>query len=553
MDLQLNQTYEWTLWYKTDTLNGITAEISNAPHTHVVGGQHLPGTNGVWQQVRLSFVYTNSLADALRITSNSPGSIWLDDFNLQEVPTGISYVIENRGGISATSSGGSAAFTTGFARLQSDAGSTIPSGLAIFGFWQNGILVSEAGVPASPLVNGGRIFADLNGTVNTGLAIANPNDVAVTISFFFTDVDGTDFGHDIISIAANQQIARFLDQHPFNAGTSLQGTLTFTSSVPVSVIALRGLINKRLEFLMTTFPVASLTPATEDTIYLPRFVDGDGWTTKVVLVNSADLAITGTVQFFGTGNPTSAAAPVTLTLTDGRIGSEFFYEIPARSSRVLETSNPLTLSEGSVRVARDAGSASASALVVFSGAAYNLTFTEAGVPASPASTAFRMYAEVRGTPGRPGSVRSAIAISNASSTFTTVNFELTTLDGVSTGLSASAVVPGSGHIAKFIDELFPALPLPFQGELRMISTTSSVAVVGLRQRMNEREEILITTMPATSAGGTATNDEQLFPHIVDGEGWTTQFILFSGVSGQSSSGTLQFFSKDGTPLGLDLQ
>ncbi len=85
LNLQLNQTYEWTLWYKTDSLNGIVAEISNSSHTQIVASQSLPGTNGVWQQATISFVYTNSLANTVRIASNTTGDLWLDDFNLQEV------------------------------------------------------------------------------------------------------------------------------------------------------------------------------------------------------------------------------------------------------------------------------------------------------------------------------------------------------------------------------------------------------------------------------------------------------------------------------------
>ena len=413
--------------------------------------------------------------------------------------------------------------------------------------------MSEAGVPASPLVTGGRIYAEVNGPVNTGLAVANPNDVAATITFFFTDLNGTDLGHNSFVIGANQQIAKFLDQDPFSAGSSFEGTFTFTSSVPISAIALRGLTNQRSEFLMTTLPVASLTPTNEDTIYLPRFVDGAGWTTQVILVNPIDEAITGTVLFLGTGSETTPAEPVTLTLIDGRIGSSFTYEIPARSSRRLQTSNPGTLSQGSVRLVRDAGSSSASGLVIFSGAAGELTFTEAGVPASPSSAAFRMYTEVVGTPGAIGSIRSGFAISNTSSTQTTANFELTTLDGMSSGLTASAVIPGSGHIAKFVDELFPTLTRPFQGVLRVTSGLTPVAAVGLRLRTNERGEFLITTTSPTDEGGTTTTNELLFPHLADGDGWTTQFILFSGVAGQSSAGALQLLSVSGAPLNLKLQ
>jgi hypothetical protein len=45
----------------------------------------------------------------------------------------------------------------------------------------------------------------------------------------------------------------------------------------------------------------------------------------------------------------------------------------------------------------------------------------------------------------------------------------------------------------------------------------------------------------------------LFPHLVNGGGYTTQFNLFSGTAGQTSLGTLRFYKPDGTPLGLSLQ
>ena len=113
----------------------------------------------------------------------------------------------------------------------------------------------------------------------------------------------------------------------------MNGTFTFTSSIPVSVIALRGFTNERSEFLLTTLPVAPLTATSEDTIYLPHFVDGAGWTTQVILVNTTDETIAGTVQFLGQGSDTTPAEPVTLTLDDGQIGSEFAYAVPPRSSR----------------------------------------------------------------------------------------------------------------------------------------------------------------------------------------------------------------------------
>ncbi|PYS24502.1 MAG: hypothetical protein DMG11_24310, partial [Acidobacteria bacterium] len=66
--------------------------------------------------------------------------------------------------------------------------------MAIFGLRQNDVLVTEASTPATRSIQAGRIYAEITGTINTGLAIVNPNNQAATLSFFFTDSDGRNFG-----------------------------------------------------------------------------------------------------------------------------------------------------------------------------------------------------------------------------------------------------------------------------------------------------------------------------------------------------------------------
>jgi hypothetical protein len=114
------------------------------------------------------------------------------------------YSFPDRGGVSFTTNGGSSpSAEIGYARIQPNAGSATPPGVAIFSYRSKGILVSEAGVPASPLIRDGRVYAEYNGLVDTGIAIANPNSQPVTITFHFTRSDGVDFGSSSTSIAAN--------------------------------------------------------------------------------------------------------------------------------------------------------------------------------------------------------------------------------------------------------------------------------------------------------------------------------------------------------------
>jgi hypothetical protein len=457
------------------------------------------------------------------------------------------FSIADKGGFSMSTVGNSN-LAVGYARIQPDSGKTTPAGLAIFGFKQNGSVVSEAAVPSSPLIQSGRIYADVNGPVDTGLAIANPNNQPATINFYFTDSTGRDFGSGTTTIPAGGQIAEFLDQKSFSSGSGVSGTFTFSSDVPVSAVALRGLTNERSDFLITTLPVSAVGATATETVFFPHFADGSGWSTQVVLVNPGDDTLSGTVQFFDQGSASAAAKPVTVSI-DGQSASSFPYSIPARSSRRFQTAGSgNTLLSGSVRVVPGGGTKSPSGLAIFAYRAGGVTVSEAGVPASRPTSAVRMYAEVSGE-----AIDSGVAIANPSSSAAVVTVELTDLNGKAVGSKAQLTVPADGQVAMFLDQI-PGLgstPLPFQGLARMsTSAAGGVAVVGLRSSVNTRGDFLITTTPPTDESAAVSSTEQLFPHLVDSGGYTTQFILYSGAPGQTTSGTLRFGSQSGGALSL---
>src|SRR5262245_9689860 len=95
------------------------------------------------------------------------------------------FTLVDRGGMSVITDG-SGDLSVGYARIQPVSGNTTPSGVAIFGLRQSGVVVTEAGVPASPRLTSARIYAEVttavNTGVNTGLAIANPNDQPATVN-----------------------------------------------------------------------------------------------------------------------------------------------------------------------------------------------------------------------------------------------------------------------------------------------------------------------------------------------------------------------------------
>jgi hypothetical protein len=460
------------------------------------------------------------------------------EFTVTSLATGTPFQLVDHASVSISSTGTSQTPVTGYASILLTSGSSAPSGSAIFQFRQGNILVTEAAVPASVTLLSGRVYAEMNDVVNTGLAIANANNQPANLSFYFTDSAGNSGGNGMITVPANGHSAMFLSQAPFNGSSPFTGTFTFSSSVPVSVIALRGLTNERNEFLITTLLVADLSaPASTSAPILPEFADGGGWTTQILLVNPSDDVQSGIVQFLDSfGNPASANV-------NGQVGSSFPYTLSSRSSQRLRTSGgQISITAGSVRVVPSNGSLAPSGLAIFSFQNGGVTVSESGVPAVPPGTAFRLYAETSGDfiHNAAGSIQTGIAVTNTSPNPASVTLELFKPDGSSTGSSGTLSIPANGQSAIFLDQVqgFAALQTPFHGVLR-VSSNATISIVGLRGRYNERTDFLTTTTPSVNEALSAPTVPVYFPHFVDGGGYTTQFILFSGHAGQSSSGTLQ--------------
>lgn len=534
-------------------------DLSTNTVTTIIGAALTPGTEngrssagrlvypiGLWGDGTYLYVTDNGGSNIRRISA--AGTAATDNSTVR-------FSIANRGGVSTTSTGSGTSITVGYGRIQPDSDSITPSGIAIFGFTQGNVLVSEAAVPAAPLLQSARFYAEIGAAVNTGVAIANPNSAPAAISFHFTNAAGANFNSGSTVIPPNGQMAAFLNQTPFWTSGNATDVRTFTinSNVPVSIVALRGFTNERSEFLLTTLPVTPVNASVAAPLIFPHFADGGGWKTQVILVNQSDDALSGSVQFFGQGSSTAAGQAPSITI-NGTVGTSFSYSIPARSSFKLVTAGTdAAVRVGSVRVASAAGSRTPSGLAVFSFRSGGVTVAEAGVPALAAGSAFRLYAEASGNAGQIGSIQTGFAIANSASSTVTVNFELTTLDGASTGLTGSASVPGNGQVAMFLNQVegLRNLQTPFRGLLRI--SGSGISVVGLRGRYNQRGDFLITTTSPVDEAAAASRAEFGFAHLVDGSGYTTQFILFSGAAGLPSSGTVRFFTQAGQPLPLTLR
>lgn len=466
------------------------------------------------------------------------------------------FTLSMRGGSSTATAGATTPLLSGFARMQTSSGPA-GAGLAMISYRNSGVLGSETALPASVPIFSGRSFIETGGAINTGIALANPSNQAASVSFFFTDAAGTNFGDSTITIGANSQVVAFVTEAPFRNGITPQKpitdarTFTFGSNFPLSAAVLKTRLNERGEFMMTGIPIVSLGGSSTSSTSITHMADGGGWTTELLLVNRSDTVASGSMQFYA-----SSGQSLNVNL-DGQTANQFFYSIPARSARRFRTGGSTsTTSTGWIQIAPDANTQTPSAAALLSARANNVTISETIVAASAASSTFRIYAELSGdfSSRQAGSTQTGVAISNPGSTAVSVSIDATNLDGT-VAASTSLSIPARGQFGLLLADIPQLkLPTPFTGVLWISAPAgSSISVGGLRARFNERQtpDLLVSAFPAFDEAAVSAS-ELIFPQIVHAGGYSTQFALM-GVRSAQSAGTLRFVSQAGQPLQLPVR
>ena len=470
--------------------------------------------------------------------------------------------IPSGGAAVLSKSGRTDVLATGYATVGLNTGSP-PYGTAVFKLKQNGVTVSEAGVPDSPPTTTGRLFIDFRpsvaagqGTVgvNTGLALANTGALEATITLTLRDITGAMLTTGKATLPAKQQVAKFVDQlaeicegfvFPNDFGTNRKyGVLEFSSNQAVSVVALRLTVNQRGETLFTSTPVASGTSVSGPPIYFPHFADGGGYTTSIVLLsrysgNPNGSVTTGMFTFMD-----SSGQPVSVTLTNGASGSSFPFSVPAGGAAVFETTGERSTIKSGWISAGSSGEALAGA-VVFRFIQNGVVVTETGVPAGTSSDQFRTYVDTADGHG------SGIAIANPYDSPITLTFTPMNLDGTAKGSAVTKTLGPYGQMAQFVEQMIPSWKIGDRGVLQIVARSSGqlffapqVPALALRSLTNERGEFLLTTLPIAPANRVASSP-LVFPQIATGAGYTTEIILIGGGAG---SVPVLFFSNLGGPL-----
>ncbi len=480
--------------------------------------------------------------------------------------------VPGSGANTALTASSAGALQAGYAVLSVNSGSA-PYATAVFSLMQNGVVVSEAGVPASPPTTSAGLFVDYrnnapaksghlqSGTlsVDTGVAIVNRGSAQANLTFTLRDMEGRMVGatgHG--SLAPGAHVAKFLERLvdiapdfviPANFPTAIQfGSLEINSDQPISVLALRLTVNQRGETLITSTPTVDFTqPPSFSPLYFPQLADGVGYKTTIVLINTSSTNTeTGKVLLFDN----NGAALSVHTTTGQPANSNFPYSMAPGEVFLLQTDGagiPGSASPkvGAVQVIPSGGTPAPVGAGIFGYSPAGTEVTESGVPSALTTTHARIYVD------QSGGHTTGLALENPTAAPLTVNVSAFQLDGVTpAGTSLGPVeLPGNGHISAFVNSFVGNLPNNFTGVLD-IRSSSPFAPLTLRGLYNARNDFLLTTLPTADFTRPAPSPI-VFPQIADGNGggiYRTQFIFLS--TGGSESTTLSFFGDTGSPLAV---
>ena len=231
-------------------------------------------------------------------------------------------------------------------------------------------------------------------------------------------------------------------------------------------------------------------------------------------MNTSESIETGILQIID-----STGAPFVVNQVGGVSGSLFNYSIPPGGIFHFQTErSPAETRAGWVKLMPDPGTSTPTGSGVFGYNPGNILVSESGIPSAVATTHARVYVDLSGRHNTGLAIVNLVA-SNASLTVNAYQKDGVTAAGTSHGpLSLSA----NGHTAAFADQFISGLPEGFTGMLDIRSPTPFAALT-LRLLVNEREDFLMTTFPIADQTQPAPSPI-IFPHVVDGGGYTTQFI-----------------------------
>jgi trimeric autotransporter adhesin len=548
--------------YVADSRNNRIRQVTPAGVINTVAGIGTAGFGGDGGPATSA-----QLAGPRGVAVDAGGNLYIADTNnsrvrkVSQLGSSLALALSSGGAATASTAGGAGPVQAGYALLSSSSGNP-PYGTAVFSFTQNGIVVSEVGVPASPPTTHASLFVDFRtnvpaksdalkaGTisVNTGIAAVNRGTTTANLIFKLRDAAGHELLTGNGTLAFNSHMAKFIDQltdiapdfvMPGSFSTITQfGVLEITSDQPVSILALRLTSNQRGDTLLTSTPIADLTrPLVSTPSYFPQLADGGGWQTTLMLINTSAGTETGQLLIYADNG-----SPLTVRDAGGSSGSAFRYSVPRGGVFIFKTDgSPTAVHAGAVQLVPDAGNLTPVGAGLFSYSPGGTLVTESGVPASTPTIHARVYVDTA------GGHLTGLAIANPGNAAQGITINAYQMDG--TTPAGSPVGPlqlnANGHAAAFTDSFVSGLPAGFTGVLDIAASTPFAALT-LRTLNNGRDQIY-TTFPVADLTQPPPTPI-VFPQIADGGQYRTQFILLS--AGGAVNTTLSFFDDHGSPMAV---
>jgi len=426
----------------------------------------------------------------------------------------------------------------GYTLLSADSGTTVPVGTALFTYANaQGTIISQAGVAAAEPVLSGRLFVDESGP-QTGIAIVNPSQQDASVTFVLRDNKGQEVGRRTQPLKAGYHLPTFVYQLFSNLPDSFTGSLTFESNQKLAAIALRQSYNALREPLYSTLPVVDLaSPPSYQPVVFPQIAAGGGYTSQLLLINTTVQKLTGRITLTDPdGNP--------LRLSSGGIvDSQFSYAIDPDGTFRADFDRAADTRAGYALLTPDPGTPAPAGSVVFLWRQNQSLVTEAGVAATSPTTSARIFIDNVGT-------STGVALANPAAQPALVTFTLLDRYG-STLDSTTRNLPAKGHIAIFANQLFPGMSGSFTG-LMEINSPVPVAPVTLKLITNERNDLILTTLPVADLTRPPTATSVVFAHIAIGGGFSTRLIFINTNKSKVASGRLNFFNSDATAMTVPL-
>ena len=265
--------------------------------------------------------------------------------------------------------------------------------------------------------------------------------------------------------------------------------------------------------------------------YFAHFGNGQGFTSDIVLTNpSATETASGKVDFSGDNGLALRVGTVLVT-------SSVDFSIPPLGAVTISTDGQGGLVPGSAVVT----STSTLGGVI--------RFDIPGIGIAGVGTSQPLSAFVMPVRRKLEGINTGVAIHNTESQAVTLTLTLRTKLGeeVANGTRTIENFPAAGHLAQFINELFPnAATDDFEGTLVVQVTGGNVAATALELGPEEGQ---FTTLPVTATGGVISGTQKTyFAHFGNGGGFTSDIVVINPLGEETTSGQVDFFDNEGQPL-----